>query len=354
MERRKSRKINAGGVEIGGGAPISVQSMTTTATADVEATSRQIARMEAAGCDIVRVAVPDMAAAEAIAELKKRTKLPIVADIHFDYRLALAAVKAGVDKIRINPGNIGSPERVRAVADACRERGIPIRVGVNGASVRRDILERHGGVTAGALAESAISHVELLEDAGFFDIAISVKAPEVALTIEAYRRLAELRDYPLHVGLTHSGTERIGVMKSAAAIGALLADGIGDTIRVSLTADPVREVETGIDLLRALEIRRDCAEVVACPTCGRCRIDLIPLAEEVERRLADVKKPLKVAVMGCAVNGPGEARECDVGIAGGPDSGLIFRKGEIIAKVPQERFVDALMHEIELLECEND
>ena len=350
MERRKSRKINVGGVEIGGGAPVTVQSMTNTNTADVEATSAQIKRLEDAGCEIVRVAVPDMAAAEAIAELKKRTKLPIVADIHFDYRLALASVKAGVDKIRINPGNIGSPERVRAVADACRERGIPIRIGVNGGSIRKDILEKHGGVTADALAESAISHVELLEDVGFYDIAISVKAPEVGLTIDAYRRLAELRNYPLHVGLTHSGTERIGVMKSAAAIGALLTDGIGDTIRVSLTADPVREVEVGLDILRAIGERKDGAEVVACPTCGRCRIDLIALANEVEARLVHIKTPFKVAVMGCAVNGPGEARECDVGIAGGVDSGLVFRKGEIIEKVPQERLVDALFRQIELLE----
>lgn len=350
MERRKSRKIVAGGVEIGGGAPITVQSMTSTLTADVEATAAQIARLEAAGCEIVRVAVPDMPAAEAIAELKKRTKLPLVADIHFDYRLALAAAKAGIDKIRINPGNIGSPERVRAVADACRERGIPIRIGVNGGSVHKDIIKKYGGVTADALAESAISHVELLEDCGFYDIAISVKAAETALTVEAYRRLATMRDYPLHVGLTHSGTERIGVLKSAAAIGSLMMDGIGDTIRISLTADPVREVEVGLDLLRALDLRRGEPEVIACPTCGRCRIDLIALANEVERRLVGVKLPIKVAVMGCAVNGPGEARECDVGIAGGVGEGLVFRKGEIIKKVPQEQLVDALFEQIEMLE----
>lgn len=349
MERRKSKQINVGGVLIGGGAPVSVQSMTTTQTADVEATSAQIARLEKAGCEIVRVAVPDLAAAAAIAELKKRTKLPIVADIHFDWRLALAAARAGVDKIRINPGNIGSQERVRAVADACRERGIPIRVGVNSGSVHKSIIEKYGGVNADALAESAISHVELLEDCGFFDIAISVKASDVALTVEAYRRLAKMRDYPLHVGLTHSGTERVGILKSAAAIGSLLLDGIGDTIRISLTADPVREVQAGIDLLRALELR-SAPEVIACPTCGRCRIDLISLAKEVERRLECVKKPLKVAVMGCAVNGPGEARECDVGIAGGVDSGLIFRKGEIIKKVPYDRLVDELFEQIRLLE----
>ncbi len=344
--------INVGGVKIGGGAPISVQSMTSTLTADVEATSAQIKRLEEAGCEIVRVAVPDMAAAEAIAELKKRTKLPIVADIHFDYKLALAAAKAGVDKIRINPGNIGSSDRVRVVVDACKERAIPIRIGVNGGSVHRDLIKKYGGVTADALAESAISHVELLEAEGFYDIAISVKAAETALTVEAYRRLAKLRDYPLHVGLTHSGTERIGVLKSAAAIGSLLMDGIGDTIRISLTADPVREVEVGFDLLRALDLRRDTPEIIACPTCGRCRIDIISLANEVEACLANVHKPLKVAVMGCAVNGPGEARECDVGIAGGIGEGLLFRKGETIKKVPQEQLVDALMEQIALLEGE--
>lgn len=351
MERRKSKQIDVGGVKIGGGAPVSVQSMTNTQTADVEATAAQIARLEEAGCEIVRVAVPDLAAAGAIAELKKRTKLPIVADIHFDWRLALASARAGVDKIRINPGNIGSQERVKAVAEACRERGIPIRVGVNSGSIHKSILEKYGGATAEALAESAISHVELLEDCGFYDIAISVKAPEVAMTIEAYRKLAAMRDYPLHVGLTHSGTERIGLLKSAAAIGSLLADGIGDTIRISLTADPVREVQAGIDLLRALELR-SAPEVIACPTCGRCRIDLIPLAREVEERIECVKAPIKVAVMGCAVNGPGEARECDVGIAGGVESGLIFRKGEIIKKVPYESLVDELFEQIKLLGLE--
>ncbi len=348
MERKKTRKITVGGVEIGGGAPITVQSMTNTPTADIAATSRQIRILEDAGCDIIRLAIPDQEAAEAVRELKKAARVPLVADIHFDYRLALACMESGIDKIRINPGNIGAPERVRAVAEGCRARGVPIRIGVNAGSVRRDILAKYGGPTADALVEGAISHIELLEDCGFEDIAVSIKAPSVPLTIEAYRRMSALRDYPLHVGLTHSGTLHMGTVKSAAAIGTLLSEGIGDTIRVSLTADPVEEVHAGIDILKSLELRQG-LNVIACPTCGRCRIDLIPLAKQVEERLRGYQKPLTVAVMGCAVNGPGEAREADVGIAGGDGAGLIFRKGEIIKKVPYEELLDELIAQIEQL-----
>lgn len=346
----QTRKINVGGVEIGGGAPVSVQSMTNTQTANVKATAAQIRALEDAGCEIIRLAVPDMEAAQAVCELKKVARVPLVADIHFDYRLALAALESGIDKIRINPGNIGSPDRVRKVAEACKERGVPIRVGVNAGSVRRDIIAKYGGVTADALAEGAVSHIELLEDCGFFDIAVSIKAPSVPLTIEAYRRMSRLRDYPMHVGLTHSGTSHMGIIKSAAAIGALLSEGIGDTIRVSLTADPVEEVYAGIDILKSLELRRG-LNVIACPTCGRCKIDLISLANRVEERLRDVKKPITVAVMGCAVNGPGEAREADVGIAGGDQEGLVFCKGEIVKKVPYDMLLDELMWQIDMLEA---
>jgi len=345
---RKTRKINVGGVEIGGGAPITVQSMTNTLTADVARTSAQIRDLEYAGCEIIRLAVLDKCDAEAIRELKKTSRVPLVADIHFDYRLALAALDSGIDKIRINPGNIGDSGRVRAVADACKARGVPIRIGVNAGSIHRDILKKHGGITADALVESTLSHVELLENCGFFDIAVSLKAPSVPLTIESYRRMSATRDYPLHIGLTHAGTRNMGMVKSFAAIGTLLSEGIGDTIRVSLAADPVEEVRAGLDLLRALELRRDGVEIIACPTCGRCKIDLIPLAEAVEKRLSGMKKPLTVAVMGCAVNGPGEAREADVGVAGGNAEGLIFRKGEIVKKVPYDSILDELMAQIEM------
>ena len=334
---------------MGGGAPVSIQSMCNTATEDVEATVQQIRRLEQAGCDIVRVAVPTEEAARAIPAIKRGIRIPLVADIHFDYKLALLCIDGGVDKIRINPGNIGSKERVRAVADGCRERGIPIRVGVNGGSLEKDILRKYGGVTAEALAESALGHVRLLEDCGFGDICISVKCSRVPVNMAAYELLHERVDYPLHLGVTEAGTPSMGMVKSAMGIGGLLCMGIGDTIRVTLTADPVEEIYAAKKILRAAGLRKDGVNLIACPTCGRTRIDLIPMAEEVERRLMNCTKNITVAVMGCAVNGPGEAAAADVGIAGGKGEGLIFRKGEILYKVPQERLVDALMEEIEKL-----
>jgi len=341
------KSIAVGALRIGGGAPVTVQSMTNTSTADIEATRAQIKRLEEAGCDIVRVAVPDLAAARAIAALKETARAPLVADIHFDYRLALEAIAAGADKIRLNPGNIGSPERVREVAMACREKGVPIRIGVNGGSLEKEILARHGGVTPEALVESALGHVRLLNRFDFDDICISVKASDVRVTVAAYRLLAERTDYPLHLGVTEAGTEYMGIIKSAAGIGALLLDGIGDTIRVSLTADPEREVRAGIALLRALGLRKTGAQVISCPTCGRTQINLIEIAAEVEKRLEGIKRPITVAVMGCAVNGPGEARQADYGIAGGRGEGVLFKGGRVLRKVPMEHLVDALMDLIE-------
>jgi (E)-4-hydroxy-3-methylbut-2-enyl-diphosphate synthase len=341
------KQINVGGVKIGGGAPVTVQSMTNTKTGDVAATVAQIKRLEAAGCDIVRVAVPDMEAARAIGEIKAQIAIPLVADIHFDHRLALMAAEAGADKIRINPGNIGGEDNVRAVADMCRKRGIPIRIGVNGGSLERDLLEAFGGVTRAALAESALRHIRLLQKFDFDDICVSVKTSDVRLTIEAYRLLSETVDYPLHLGVTEAGTEYMGLVKSAVGIGTLLSEGIGDTIRVSLTAPPEREVRAGIAILKSLGLRRGGAELISCPTCGRTRIDLIPIAEEVERRLESLDRDITVAVMGCAVNGPGEARRADYGIAGGDGEGVLFKKGETVGKVPMDKLVDALFALIE-------
>lgn len=341
------KQIIVGGVKIGSGAPITVQSMTNTKTSDVAATSAQIRRLEEAGCDIVRVAVPDMEAARAIEALKKTARVPIVADIHFDYKLALAAAEAGADKIRINPGNIGSDEKVRAVADLCRRKGIPIRIGVNGGSLEKDILAKFGGVTPEAMLESAMSHVRLLNRFDFDDICISVKSSDVRLTVAAYRLLSQATDYPLHLGVTETGTEYMGIIKSAAGIGALLLDGIGDTIRVSLTAPPEREVRAGTSILKALGLRKNGVNLISCPTCGRTRIDLIPIAEEVERRLEGCGRDITVAVMGCAVNGPGEAKRADYGLAGGDGEGVLFRKGEILRKVPMASLVDELMALIE-------
>ncbi len=338
-----TKEISVGAVKIGGGAPVSVQSMCNTRTSDVEATAAQIARLEAAGCDIIRVAVPDMEAARAVAAIKKRVRIPLVADIHFDYRLALTALDGGVDKIRINPGNIGSSDRVRAVARACEERGVPIRIGVNSGSVERELLQKYGGPTAQAMVESALGHARLLEDVGFSDICLSVKSSTVTRTIEAYRLLSQQCDYPLHLGVTEAGTEYLGAINSAVGIGTLLSEGIGDTIRVSLTADPVREVEAGIAILKAAGKRSGGVKFVSCPTCGRTRIDLVALAHEVETRLKDCKKDITVAVMGCAVNGPGEAREADFGVAGGDGEGLLFKKGEIVAKLPYEKLADGLL-----------
>ncbi len=339
--------IIAGGVKIGGGAPVSVQSMTNTKTEDVPATVRQILSLEEAGCDIVRVAVPNTEAARAIAEIKENIHIPLVADIHFDYKLALEAAAAGADKIRINPGNIGSDEKVKLVADECGKRKIPIRIGVNGGSLEKEILRKYGGVTPEAMLESAMGHVNILNRFDFDDICISVKASSVPLTVKSYRLLAERTDYPLHLGVTEAGTEYMGIIKSSAGIGSLLMDGIGDTIRVSLTASPVKEAEAGTSILKAVGLRRDGIKLVSCPTCGRCNIDLIPIASEVEKRTRTIDKDLTVAVMGCAVNGPGEASMADLGIAGGKGEGLLFRKGEILKKVPMDRIVDELMKLIE-------
>lgn len=349
MVRRKSRAVFAGGVQLGGGAPVSVQSMLNVPANDVEATAEQAKALHEAGCEFIRAAVPGMDAVRLIPALKKAVPVPIVADIHFDYRIALACVEAGVDKIRINPGNIGSDERVRAVADACKAHGVPIRIGVNSGSLEKEILLKHGAPTAQALAESAMYHVRLLERCDFQDIVISIKSSDVQRMVEAYETVAGLCDYPLHLGVTEAGTARMGLIKSSAGIGSLLLHGIGDTIRVSLTDTPVSEVSAGFDILRAVGLKTDAPTLVSCPTCGRTKIDLIGLAAQVEERLRDCHKPIKVAVMGCAVNGPGEAREADIGVAGGDGCGLLFKKGEIMRKVPEDQLLDELMREIDKL-----
>ena len=344
-----SKRIMVGNVPVGGGAPVSIQSMCSTKTDDVEATVEQILRLEEAGCEIIRVAVPDMAAARAVGPIRSRIHIPLVTDIHFDYKLALECADQGADKIRINPGNIGGEDRVKAVADACRAHKIPIRIGVNGGSLEPELREKYGGVTAEALVESAMGHVALLNKFDFDDICISVKCSSVPLTMAAYRLLSQRCDYPLHLGVTEAGTPSMGIIKSAMGIGGLLCLGIGDTLRVTLTADPVEEIYAAKKILRAAGLRQDGPNLIACPTCGRTNIDLIPMAEEVERRLMGCTKPITVAVMGCAVNGPGEASSADVGIAGGKGEGLLFRKGKILRKVPQDQLVDALMAEIDLL-----
>lgn len=344
-----TRQIKVGGVPVGGGAPVSIQSMTNTPTQDVEAALSQIRALAAAGCDIVRVAVPDMAAAKAIGALKAGSPVPLVADIHFDYRLALEAAEQGIDKIRINPGNIGAPERVEAVAGACRSRGIPIRVGVNGGSLEKELLARYGGPTPEAMVESALGHIALLEKYGFEDICVSLKASSVPITMRAYRLMAERYDYPLHLGVTEAGTREMGELKAAAGIGGLLALGIGDTVRVSLTADPVEEVYAARKILKAIGLRREGPELIACPTCGRTQIELIPMARRVEELLKDVDKPITVAVMGCIVNGPGEARHADVGLAGGKGEGVLFKRGQIVARVPEDQLVPGLMKLVEEL-----
>ena len=340
-DRTMTRKIRVGGLGIGGGAPVSVQSMCNTPAQDPAATLDQVRALAAADCDIVRLAVPDMAAVRAFGQVRAESPLPLVADIHFDYKLALEAVAAGADKIRINPGNIGGAERVRAVAAACRQRGLPIRIGVNGGSLEPELLARFGN-TPRALVESALGHIRLLEQADFDDICISIKSSDVPRTLEAYRLLAEQVDYPLHLGITETGTPYMGLVKSAAGIGAMLLSGIGDTLRVSLTADPVEEVRAGIAILRAVGLRREGVNIISCPTCGRTQIDLIPLAQEVEAKLVDIKTPITVAVMGCVVNGPGEAREADYGLAGGKGQGVLFRKGEVVGKVPEAQLAQAL------------
>ena len=344
-----TKQILVGGVAVGGGAPVTIQSMCNTRTDDVAATVEQILRLEAAGCQIIRVAVPDMAAARAVGAIRERIHIPLVVDIHFDYKLALECVAAGCDAVRINPGNIGGEDRVKAVANACKAKGLPIRIGVNGGSLEKPLLAKYGGVTAEALVESAFGHIALLNRYDFDDICVSLKSSSVPITMAAYRLMSEKSDYPLHLGVTETGTPRMGVLKSAVGIGGLLAMGIGDTIRVSLSADPIEEVYAARDILKVSGVRKEGPELISCPTCGRTRIDLIGLAQQVEERLQAVTKPVTVAVMGCVVNGPGEAAAADVGIAGGDGVGLLFRRGEIVKKVPQEQLVDELFQMIEEL-----
>ena len=344
-----TKQIMVGGVPIGGGAPVTIQSMTNTRTDDVEATLHQIRTLAAAGCEIIRVAVPDMAAAKAVGKIKEESPIPVVVDIHFDYKLALEAIAAGADKVRINPGNIGGADHVKAVAQACAQRGVPIRIGVNGGSLEKPLLAKYGGVCPEAMVESAFGHIRLLNQFDFDDICVSLKSSSVPMTMKAYRLMSQASDYPLHIGVTEAGTVRMGTLKSAVGIGGLLALGIGDTMRVSLSADPVEEVYAAKEILKAAGVRKEGAELVSCPTCGRTRIDLIALANEVEERLKAVAKPITVAVMGCVVNGPGEASAADCGIAGGVGEGLLFKKGQIIKKVPQEQLVDELFALIETL-----
>ena len=344
-----TKQITVGKVKIGGGAPVSIQSMLNTKTTDVEGSLCQIRELAAAGCEIARLAVPDMQAAEAFGKICDVSPLPLVADIHFDYRLAIKAAENGAAKIRINPGNIGGEERVKAVADCCKAHHIPIRIGVNGGSLEKDLLEKYGHPTPEALVESAFSHIRLLEKFGFDDICVSMKSSSVPLMMKAYQLFSAQSDYPLHVGVTETGTEHMGVIKSAIGIGGLLCQGIGDTIRVSLTADPVREVYAARDILKAAGLRHDGVNIVACPTCGRTRIDLIGLANRVEEALKPCKKPITVAVMGCVVNGPGEAREADVGIAGGDGVGMLFAKGQMLQKLPYDELLPALLSYIDTL-----
>ena len=347
MKRENTKQINVGGLAVGGGAKVSVQSMCSTKTWDVEATVAQIRAFAAAGCDIVRVAVPDMRSAQAISEIKERVDMPLVADIHFDYRLALEAAARGADKIRINPGNIGGEENVKAVAEACRARNIPIRIGVNAGSLEARLIEKYGHPCPEAMVESARGHVALLNKYGFDDICLSLKTSSVPLTIASYRMAAECFPYPLHLGVTETGTEWNGTIQSAVGIGTLLCEGIGDTIRVSLTADPVREVAAGVAILKAAGLRSGGVKFVSCPTCGRTEIDLISLAKDVEARVKNIDRDITVAVMGCVVNGPGEAREADYGVAGGKGKGILFKKGQVLGTYPYERLCDALTELIE-------
>ncbi|HUP19131.1 MAG TPA: flavodoxin-dependent (E)-4-hydroxy-3-methylbut-2-enyl-diphosphate synthase [Gemmatimonadota bacterium] len=347
MERRETRQVMVGSVPVGGGAPVTVQSMTTTKTADVRGTLNQIRNLEVAGCDIVRVTVPDEASAEALPDIKEGISIPLVADIHFNYRIALLALDAGVDKLRINPGNIGGEKRVQAVVEKAMERRVPIRIGVNSGSLEQDILERDGEPTARGMVESAIRHCEILERMDFRDIVVSLKSSHVPRMVEAYRRFADERDYPLHLGVTEAGPVEAGTVKSCAGLGALLMEGIGDTIRISLADDPVIETRIAKKLLQVLELRPSGVNVIACPSCGRAEVDVHRLATEVEKRTAHLDKNITIAVMGCAVNGPGESREADIGIAGGVKKGLLYLKGEKEHLIPEEELVEALVHKIE-------
>lgn len=346
-ERRVSREIKIGNIIIGGNNPVAVQSMINTPAWDADACVEQALRLQNAGCEIIRTAVPDLDCVKTIYKLKENVSIPVVADIHFDYRIALECAEAGVDKIRINPGNIGADDRVKAVADKCKSKNIPIRIGVNSGSLEKEILAKYGSPTPEALAESAMYHAGLLKKFDFEDIVISLKSSDVRKSFDAYSIVADMCDYPLHIGITEAGTERMGIIKSSAGLGALLINGIGDTIRISLTADPEKEIDAAYDLLKALDMRQRGIKFVSCPTCGRTKIDLISLASQAEERLKNCNKNITVAIMGCVVNGPGEAREADIGIAGGDGCGLIFRKGEIIRKVSEDRLLDELVTEIE-------
>ena len=348
MERRTCRKVKVGNIEIGGNAPVSIQSMLNVPAEDIERSCQQAKRLEECGCEIIRAAVPDVKSARLIGALKETVNVPIVADIHFDYKIALECIAAGVDKVRINPGNIGSRDKVEAVVKACTDKNVPIRIGVNSGSVEKSILARYGGPTAEALCESAMYHASILEELGFYDTVLSMKSSDVKTTIDAYRLAAQKCDYPLHLGVTEAGTNRLGIIKSSVGLGSLLCDGIGDTIRVSLTADPTEEVYAADDLLRCIGIRSG-VQFVSCPTCGRTKIDVISIAEKVQAALKDCKKDIKVAVMGCAVNGPGEAKEADIGIAGGDGCALIISRGEILRKVDEADIVSELLREIEKL-----
>lgn len=354
IQRKKTRQIHIGGVAIGGGAPISVQSMCSTKTTDTESTVAQINALQATGCDIVRLAVPDMAAAENLGNIIKKVNVPLVADIHFDYRLALESIRQGISALRLNPGNIGSEERVKAVVTEAKANNIPIRIGVNAGSLDKKLLAKYGGVTAEALVESAMEHVRILEAQDFYDMKISLKAHDVPLTLEAYKLMSETVDYPLHLGITEAGTARTGMIKSAVGIGALLAQGIGDTFRISLTGDPVVEVKVANEILKSLGMKEYGPTLISCPTCGRTEIDLAGIANQVEERLANITEPISVAVMGCVVNGPGEARGADVGIAGGFGEGLVFRKGEIVRKVDESVLVEELFKEIDAILAEKN
>lgn len=349
MERRKSRKIKLGNTTLGGDSPVLVQSMLNVPSTNIDGSVAQAKALAAAGCQVIRFAIPDEAALDLIEPIKNAVDVPLVADIHFNYRLALGAAQRGIDKIRINPGNIGSDDRVKAVADICREKQIPIRIGVNSGSLEKHILAKYGAPTPEAMVESAMYHAALLEKFDFNDIVISIKSSNVPTMIAAYEMAAQRCDYPLHLGVTEAGTERMGIIKSAAGIGSLLCHGIGDTIRVSLTDDPVKEVFAAMDILKAIGLKNDSPYLIACPTCGRTRIDLVGLAKQVEEKLRYVHKPIKVAVMGCVVNGPGEAREADIGIAGGDGEGLLFKKGQILRKVPEDQLLTELMKEIDKL-----
>ena len=345
--RRKTKEVKVGKVIIGGNSPISIQSMSKTFTQDVKSTVKQIKTLEEAGCQIIRVAVPDEEAAKAIKEIKKQISIPLVADIHFDYRLALTSINSGADKIRINPGNIGNSEKIKLVVAEAKKNKIPIRIGVNSGSLEKEILARYKGVTAEAMVESAGRHIKILEDLDFSDMVVSLKASSVKMTVEAYRLLAKKVDYPFHIGITEAGPLKIGLVRSAIGIGLLLSEGIGDTLRVSLTADPVEEVRAGYEILKSLEILNQGVMIISCPTCGRCEIDIESIATEIEKKTRRIKMPLKVAIMGCVVNGPGEAKDADVGLAAGKGVGLIFRKGEVVRKVSEAEMVEALLDEIE-------